>query len=315
MLAVTFDSKNVVVGERPEPTGSDVLIRIRACGICGSDLTILDSGFPIHGIPGHEIAGELPDGTPVAIEPLDPCGRCRHCVGGDYQVCPDRADMIFGIGRDGGMAEQLRVPTRCVVPLPRGIDARVGFLVEPLAVTIHGLRRAQISGADRVLVVGAGSIGLCAVVAAMSTGAEVGLVARHATQIEAGKKLGAEIVEVATADDYDVVLDCAGTTSATERACEALRPNGRLVMLAPSWETIELPGLTVLAKELDLVVSKMYGRAGSVRDVDAAATILGARPEVADALVTHRLPLSEAPAAFEIARDRKAGAIKVVLEP
>ncbi len=315
MLAVTFDSKNVVLDERPEPRGSDVLIRVRACGICGSDLTVLDSGFPIRGIPGHEIAGELPDGTPVAIEPLDPCGRCRHCIGGDYQVCPNRPEMVIGIGRDGGMAERIRVPKRCVVPLPRGIDARTGFLVEPLAVTVHALRRARIVGGERVLVVGGGSIGLCAVVAASSAGAEVGLVARHDGQIEAGRKLGAEIVEGTSDGDYDVVLDCAGTKGATIRACEALRPNGRLLMLAPSWETIELPGLVVLAKELDLVVSKMYGRGGTARDVDVAADILGARPEVADALVTHRFPLAEAPAAFDVARDRKAGAIKVVLEP
>ncbi len=69
MLAVRFDSKKVIVGEVPEPKSSDVLVRVRGCGICGSDLTILDSGFQIAGIPGHEISGELEDGTPVAIEP------------------------------------------------------------------------------------------------------------------------------------------------------------------------------------------------------------------------------------------------------
>ncbi|HEB89493.1 MAG TPA: alcohol dehydrogenase, partial [Deltaproteobacteria bacterium] len=315
MLAVTFESKRVVVSERPEPGGSDVLVRVRACGICGSDLTILDSGFPIRGIPGHEIAGELPDGTPVAIEPLAPCGRCRYCIAGDYQVCPEHPDMIFGIGRDGGMAEWLRVPARCLVPLPRSLDARTGFLVEPLAVAIHALRRAGVAGGDRVLVIGAGSIGLCSVVAAAAAGAQVDLVARHPAQIEAGERLGARIVGSEGAEEYAFVLDCAGSASATTSACEALRPNGTLLMLAPSWETIELPGLLVLAKELDLVVSKMYGRAGSFRDVDAAAGILGSRPEVADALVTHRFALADAAAAFETARDRKSGAIKVVLEP
>jgi 2-desacetyl-2-hydroxyethyl bacteriochlorophyllide A dehydrogenase len=315
MLAVKFESKRVVVEEVPPPTGSDVLVRVRACGICGSDWTLLESGYPIHGIPGHEIAGELPDGTPVAIEPLDPCGDCRYCVQGDYQVCPGGADRIYGVSRDGGMAEQIRVPARCLVTLPRGLDARTGFLVEPLAVAIHGVRRARVEKSARVLVVGAGSIGLCAAVAASSVGAEVALLGRHPGQIEAGVKLGVEIVEPDRLGQYDVVLDCAGTQSATATACQALRPNGTLLLLAPSWGTIEIPGFTAIAKELQFVVSKMYGCVGTLRDVDSAAAILASRDEIADALISHRYPLADATRAFETARDRKSGAIKVVLEP
>ena len=86
-------------------------------------------------------------------------------------------------------------------------------------------------------------------------------------------------------------------------------------MLASSWDSIELPGLTVAAKELEIVISTMYGRAGTSRDVDAAAAILGSREEVADALISDRFPLSKAPEAFERSRDRKGGAIKVALEP
>ena len=129
------------------------------------------------------------------------------------------------------------------------------------------------------------------------------------------RQLGAELVESGAGGDYDVVLDCAGTASATAASCEALRPNGTLLMLASSWDTIELPGLAVAAKELEIVVSTMYGRAGTLRDVDAAAGILGAREEVADALISHRFPLAEAAKAFEVSRDRAGGAIKVVLEP
>ena len=76
MLAVRFDAHKVVLDDAEKPEGNGVLVRVRACGICGSDLTILDSGFPIGGIPGHEISGELEDGTAVAIEPIDPCGSC-----------------------------------------------------------------------------------------------------------------------------------------------------------------------------------------------------------------------------------------------
>lgn len=315
MLAVRFDSKRVVVGDRPRPSGSGVLVRVRGCGICGSDLAILDSGFPVSGTPGHEIAGELADGTPVAIEPIAPCGCCRYCETGDYQVCVHGVSMVYGVGKDGGMAEQILVEPRCIVPLPRRVDATTGFLVEPLAVGVHGVRRAGINGSMRVLVVGGGSIGLAAVAAATATRAHVALVARHPAQIAAGRLLGAEIVESGAGGDYDVVLECADSSSAIATACEAIRPNGKLVMLASSWGSLDLPGLVVAAKELEIVVSTMYGRAGSVRDVDAAATILGDREEVAQALISHRFPLAKAAEAFETARDRKAGAIKVVLEP
>jgi len=315
MLAVRFDSKKVIVGEVPEPKSSDVLVRVRGCGICGSDLTILDSGFQIAGIPGHEISGELEDGTPVAIEPIHACGSCQYCQAGDYQVCKDGNDVIYGIGRDGGMAEFIRVPARCLVPLPRGLDPKAASLVEPLAVAVHGLRRAGVTGGSRVLVIGAGSIGLCAAAAATSSGALVDLVARHPAQLAAAKQLAANCVESGAGGDYDFVIDCAGTESASEAACEALRPNGMFVMLAPSWDQVILPGMVIAAKELSFVVSLMYGRAGASRDIDVAALILGAREEIADALISHRFPLADAPLAFEAARDRRGGAIKVVLEP
>lgn len=315
MLAVHFESKQVVLSEVPEPSGTELLVRVRSCGICGSDLTILDSGFPISGIPGHEIAGELEDGTAVAIEPLTPCGGCDPCREGEYQICSKGNDMIFGIGRDGGMAEYLRVPKRSLVALPRGVDASTACLVEPLAVAVHGTRRADLTGSSRVLVIGGGSIGLAAVAAATSIGCEVDLIARHPAQIAAAERLGANVVSSGSGGDYDAVLDCAGTESASEAACDALRPRGMLLMLAPSWDKVILPGLVLSAKELDLKVSLMYGRAGAVRDVETAAMILGARPEVADAMISHRFPLSKAPEAFEAARDRRAGAIKVVLEP
>ena len=317
MLAVRFDSKQVLVDEVPVAGGPDVLVRVRACGICGSDLTMLDAGFPMAGIPGHEISGELEDGTPVAIEPIDPCGSCRYCVDGDYQVCRKGVDMIYGVGRDGGMAEFVRVPARCLVSLPRSLDPKTGFLVEPLAVAVHAVRLAALSGSTRVLVIGGGSIGLCAAAAATAAGAEVDLVARHPAQIAAAQQIGAAVVEsgASAGGDYDVVLDCAGSDSASAAACEALRPRGLLMMLAPSWENVVLPGFIIAGKELEFAVSLMYGRSGATRDIDVAALILGEREEVADALISHRFSLADAPRAFETARDRRAGAIKVVLEP
>jgi threonine dehydrogenase-like Zn-dependent dehydrogenase len=311
MRAVRFEAGAVRVVDAPAPLGEGVRVRIRGCGICGSDLAMLGSGFPLGGIPGHECAGELDDGTPVALEPIAPCGHCEFCVRGDYQVCRVGIPMIYGVGRDGGMSEEMLVPERCLVRLPRGVRVEDACLVEPLAVAIHGVRRAGIRGGERVCVVGAGPIGLCAVAACVAAGCETSLVARHPAQIAAGRRLGAK----APGKEADVAIDCAGTTSALAECCERLRPNGMLVLLAAYWDALVLPGFAFAAKELALVSATMYGRLGPGRDIDAAAALLAATPEIAEALITHRFPLSQAPAAFAAARDRAGGAIKVVLEP
>ena len=311
MRAVRFEGGSVRVVDAPRPAADGVRVRIRGCGICGSDLAILDSGFPLAGIPGHELAGLLDDGSAVAIEPVAPCGACEFCARGDYQVCRAGVPMIFGVGRDGGMAEELVVPERCLVRLPPAVRVEDASLVEPLAVAVHGLRRAGVRGGERVCVVGGGAIGLCAVAASVAAGCETALVARHPAQIAAGRRLGA----AAPGGEYDVAIDCAGTPSAGVECCERLRPNGTLLLLAAFWGKLELPGFTTCAKELAVVAATMYGRLGAARDIDAAAAILAARPEIGAALITHRFPLERAADAFAAARDRAGGAIKVVIEP
>jgi threonine dehydrogenase-like Zn-dependent dehydrogenase len=312
MRAVRFERGAVRVVDAGAPRGEGVRVRVRACGICGSDLAMLDAGFPIAGIPGHEIAGELADGTPVAIEPVAPCGACEFCRSGDYQVCRAGIEVIYGVGRDGGMAEEIAVPERCLVALPGGLDPRHAPLVEPLAVAVHGLRRAGIRGGERVAVIGGGAIGLCAVAAALAAGCQVSLAARHDRQREAGARLGAK--EFA-AGEYDVAIDCAGNDASLAQCAEALRPNGILLLLAAAWGPLAVPGFTLVAKELALTVSSMYGRSAQGRDIDAAAALLAANPALGERLITHRFPLEAAAEAFRTARDRKAGAIKVVLEP
>jgi threonine dehydrogenase-like Zn-dependent dehydrogenase len=290
-------------------------VRVRSAGICGSDLHMVDGGWPIHGTPGHEIAGVLADGSPVAVEPIIGCGDCEPCGRGDYNLCPGQLDRFLGIGADGGMAEELIVPEQALVSLAPGVRPEDACLVEPLAVAIHGLRKAAVSPAVRVAVIGGGTIGLCAVAAATRLGAAVGLRARHDAQLEAGTRLGAREIDGSVDGGYDVVVDCAGTTPALEDACTIVRPGGALVLLASYWEGFTPPGMTLCTKEIDILPSFMYSRGESGRDVDAAAALLAERPEIPEVLITHRLPLDAAAEAFDLARDRKSGSIKVVLEP
>lgn len=311
MKAVNYIDGGVQVVDMPRPEGPGVRVRITSAGICGSDLAILASGFEVAAVPGHEMAGVLADGTPVAIEPVVPCGVCEFCRIGDYQVCRSGIERILGVGRNGGMAEEIIVPERCLVRLPARLDVGTASLVEPLAVAIHGLRRAGARSGDRVVVIGAGAIGLCAVAAAVAIGCTVALAARHPHQKEAGARLGAEEPH----GEYDIAVDSAGSVSGARDGCDWLRPNGKLLLLSASWEEVRLPGLIVAAKEPEIVGSTMYGMSGVVRDIDNAAALLGANPIIGETIITHRFPLEAAAEAFDAARDRAAGAIKVVLEP
>jgi threonine dehydrogenase-like Zn-dependent dehydrogenase len=269
-------------------------------------------GFLGDVVLGHEVAGVTDDGTPVAVEPLSPCAACAACVRGDYNLCERGPRMIHGVGRDGGMADELRVPPRALVRLPAGVAVANACLVEPLAVVLHGLRRAGLRGGEHVAVVGGGAIGLCAVAAARAAGTQVALEARHDAQRAAGERLGAA---AKASGSYDLVVDAAGTDTSFARAAELARPGGRISLVGSYWTPVAFPGFALCMKEIDVIPASMYGRAGAMRDIDAAAALLAATPELPSAVITHRFPLAAAPEAFAAARGRKSGAIKVVLEP
>ena len=311
MRAVRCPEGIPTVVDVPEPTGDGVLVTVASAGICGSDLHLLSFSLPA--TFGHEFAGTLADGTPVAVEPIDPCHVCDACIDGNTQLCVRGPSMAFGVGRDGGLAEKVLVPTSSIARLPVGVEASNGCLVEPLAVAVHGVRRGNIRGSHRVAVIGGGTIGQTALVVAQQTGAKVDLSARHERQIEAATRLGAGSLD---GNGYDVVIEAAGTASALAEAADRCRPGGTIVLLGSYWDgTVEMPGMAIGMKELTLVPAVMYGRSGPSRDVDVAATILAQRPELSDIIVTHRFPLDAAAEAFAVAADRSAGAIKVVLEP
>jgi threonine dehydrogenase-like Zn-dependent dehydrogenase len=173
------------------------------------------------------------------------------------------------------------------------------------------MRRAGLEAGQRVAVVGGGAIGLCAVAVAKAGNATVGLSARYDHQTAAGKSLGAGEVE----GSYDLVVECAGTEKAVNRAVKLCRPKGKVLILGTHWNGLPLQQISVMMKEITIASSFMYAANGTVRDFDVAVALLARHPEIAKALITHRFPLAEAKQAFAVARDRKAGAIKVVMEP
>ncbi len=301
----------------PVPGDGEVLVSVASAGICSSDLHMARLGLlDPETTVGHEIAGRLVDGTPVVVEPVTPCGqRCAFCDGGDYNLCPTSVRQVLGIGADGGMAEYVAADAAGIVPLP-GIGDGLGdaSLVEPLAVCAHGLRLADAgAGGSRLLVIGGGALGLCAAAAARHLGLDVAVQARHEAQRVAAGRIGAS-----EPDDgrYDLVVDAAGSPEALAEAARRARRGGTVLLLANYWGTdIVLPGGSVMFKELRILTGIMYGRGPGGRDIETAAAVLEANPEVARAIVTHRFPLDAAAEAFEAAARRAEGAIKVILVP
>jgi L-iditol 2-dehydrogenase len=294
------------------PVGDGVRVKVRSAGICGSDLHMVAAGFPIQGTLGHEVAGLLPNGLAVALEPLSPCGHCDRCLQGDYGMCRHGVRMVHGISLDGGMAEEILVPERCIVPLPNNVRVEDACLVEPLAVAAHGIRRLPLSSKSRVAIVGAGAVGLCAAAICAPYVAKVVIAARHDAQKFAAEKLGATLDPQG---EYDFVIECAGNSDALAQAVGLCRPRGQVLLLATYWDGVQLPAFEVSAKNLSIHASCMYSESGLSRDVDVSAQLMGRHPNIAKALITHRMPLDAAVEAFSVAGNRKAGAIKVVLEP
>ena len=161
-------------------------------------------------------------------------------------------------------------------------------------------------------IIGAGAVGLAAAAVLTPFVDTVDLAARHDAQKEAGDRLGAGLEPHG---EYDVVVECAGNSGALAQAARWCKPGGVILLLATYWEGVMLPAVDVCTKGLKIYASFLYGRQGLVRDVEVAAQLLAQRPELPEILITHRLPLDAAAEAFEIAANRKAGAIKVVLEP
>jgi len=289
--------------------GQGEVLSMRAVGICASDLAYLQFGSEV--ILGHELVGQCDDGTAVAVEGLYGCGKCARCLEGQYNLCDLAAQQALGIFNDGGMVERFRAPKERLVKLPPGLDMTSGSLVEPASVAWHGVRVGGAREGLRVAVVGAGSVGILAVAAAQAQGAaEVSLESRYDHQRELGERLGA----TQPSGLYDVVIEAAGSASAVQRSVDLLVPGGTVAILGIHYDGLDVSHLALLAKEAKLIASMGYNSHDGKRDMEHAAEMLAVRPEIADALITHRFPLEDAVEAFRVAADRKSGAIKVVVE-
>jgi len=290
-----------------------IRVRTQSASICQTDINLSAMGaLPF--TMGHEFAGLLDDGTPVGIEPLAPCGACPYCAKGDYHFCEKGHAMVIGIGRNGGMAEEVIVPERSIVPLPSSLDVSNACLIEPLSVNLHSLDLARLQGGQRVCVVGANmtGFGLLGGAGALYRGCEVAVEDSAEHALEAAERMG-----MSTRPDglYDVVIEGDGSEESIAAAAERAAPGGTVLMVAGYYtEFKNFKVLPFVAKELTVIWGTYYGHHAAGRDADSAASLLAQRPEIAESIITHRFPLEAAREAFDLVRS-DTPSLKVVLEP
>jgi L-iditol 2-dehydrogenase len=328
------DLRVEAVEESPLAQGA-YRLRVRAVGICGSDLHYyLDGGIgtavvsePF--IPGHEFAAEiidapdceasLPVGTLVAVDPARPCGRCEWCRRGHVNLCPYVA-FAGAPPHPGALAEYFHAPAETLFPVPAGFDATTAALLEPLGVAIHALDLARLRPLESVCVLGAGAIGLLLLQVARASGAgDVYVIDPLEYRAHLAAELGATavaprheaVLDWTNGRGVDVVLEATDAPSGPQHAAEAVAIGGRVILVGiPAGDRFELGASLVRRKGLTIKLSRRMGHVYP----RAIKMVAEGRVRLAP-LATHRIPLAEAPQAFARQASHQDGVIKTIVEP
>lgn len=324
--AVINEAKGLQIVSLPDPTPGfgEMILKVKACGICGSDLKSIGttpSGFVL----GHEFAGEIvaigngvndwQAGQQVTALPLIGCGKCFSCVTGDVAHCKT-VDTIGVAGSAGAFAEYVRISARETFALPPAFSSGDGALVEPLAVALHAIEAADIKPGDDVLVIGAGPIGLAAIMWAKHLGArEITVSDPVANRRELAGKLGADHVIDPNAENitgrYRVVLECVGIPGMVAAAIRATALHGRIVIAGACQKPDTFIPTHAFLKELSLKFSIYYRR----QDFAYTIAMLEAGRIDPRPLITRRVILNDLPDVFESLKQGTDDQCKVLVLP
>ncbi|MFF5986915.1 zinc-dependent alcohol dehydrogenase family protein [Prauserella flavalba] len=325
--AIVDQPGSIRVGDVPDPKPGErqVVVKVGACGICGTDLHIADGHFPPTPypiVPGHEFAGEIVElgadvpggwrvGDRVAVDPSLFCGYCTPCRSGHGNLCANWG--ATGDTVDGAFAEYVAVPSANCYRLPDALTYQQGALVEPVSCAVHGVRRVGVEAGERFLVMGAGTMGLIMQQLLQRAGARVTVVDRNAARLPRATQLGAEAVVTDVAElngeKFDAAADCTGVVPAIEAAFDSLRRGGRLLVfgVAPEEARVALSPFRIYNDEITVVGSMaVLNSFGAALDLVAAGAIDTA------ALLTDTLPLERYPDALALMRSGSGLKVQVV---
>jgi len=333
MKAVTFQALHtpLLLQDLPDPTPGEgeLVVKVGRCGICGSDLHMTeDAAYGCqHGdVLGHEFAGEVVAlgkgvtqnrvGDLVSVIPLKSCGACEHCRKGEVQWCSQ-----FGL-QGGGYAEYAVTRANQCLTLPSGLSLADGAIIEPLAVALHGINLAGLKTGDKVLVLGAGPIGLAVAFWAKRLGAARVAVQDVASfQQDRALGMGADVFvvdpanPVASAEEglrgkADIVFECVGLPGLIAQAVKQVKPRGTVLLLGLCTRPDTFNSFAMLSKEVKLVTSAFF----TVPEYEATLAALEQGATAPRLLVTDTISLADTPAVYESLK-RRTEACKVMIAP
>jgi (R,R)-butanediol dehydrogenase/meso-butanediol dehydrogenase/diacetyl reductase len=319
------------VADRP-PGPGEVKVAVAYTGICGTDLHVLhgamDARVTTPAILGHEMSGRVAEvgpavagwvaGDPVTVMPLRWCNACPGCRAGFTHIC--QRLVFVGIDAPGSLQEHWTVPAGLLVRLPREISLRAAALVEPTAVAVHDVRRADLRPDEAALVVGAGPVGLLVASVARGQGARVLVSEADERRRRFAGDLGFDVLDPVAADVAEqveawtggagahVAFEVSGSQHGLDDAVRALAVRGRVIGVGIHPEPRRVDLFRVFWRELTLAGARVYER----QDFERAVALVAAGDVPADRLVSHVEPLASAPAAFE--RLESGGELKVLVE-
>ena len=324
----------------PEVGPDDVLIAVKACGICGSDVHGMDGSTgrrqpPV--IMGHEAAGVIADvgrnvtgwhkGDRVTFDSTIYCGRCHFCRAGRINLCDNRR--VLGVSCDdyrqnGAFAEYVAVPQHILYRLPDGLSFERAAMVEPLSVAFHAVHRTTVRLNDTAVVVGAGMIGLLVVQSLRAAGCgRILAVDIDANRLDLARRLGAdealradtvdvpaEVLERTDGRGADIAIEAVGLSETVQTAVAGLRKGGQLTLVGNVSPQVELPLQAVVTRELTL-----HGSCASCGEYPACLAMIARGRIDVDPLISAVAPLAEGAAWFHRLHKAASDLMKVILTP
>ena len=322
---------------KPRPRPDEVLIRVRAAGVCGSDVHGFLGTHPYRKPPavmGHEVSGDVEEvgsevrsfraGDRVIVVPQRSCGSCLYCRTGSPHLCT--AKVMMGTSAwPGSFGEYVVAPEGTVIGIPDNLSYEEGVMCEPLAVGVHCARRARIGIGDSVLVLGSGTIGLCCIAAARAAGAtRIVATDAHDFNLELARKVGAGalfnvrgegdlsrvVAEHVRPEGVDVAVVAAGLSPVVDQALANVRKLGRVALVALFDGAVSIAEpFHIIGKELEVVGVITYVH----EDFHTAIDLIGSGAANVKGMVTHVLPIERAHRAMEIVHEKTENNAKVIL--